>query len=1676
MKSSGRYLGVFFVAVLISLLVACGASTAPIAITLSPSGSKAVDQAQTVSITASVQHDAKNGGVTWSVSGGGTLSNQSATSATYNTPVSVSSPITAMVTATSISDTSKSATLQITVNPVPTIATQSVQAATAGTNYSATINASGGTSPFTWSLSSGTLPAGITMAASTTNSVTISGMPTGPGTSPVTFKVVDATSLSATQPISIVVNQPPALTITTGSLGAGVMGTAYNQTVSATGGVPTYHWAVTSGNLPAGLSLNTSSGMITGTPSGTFTGTSNFTMTITDSETPTATSTSANLSISVTAPPISVTTNSLTGGTLGTAYSASLGATGGITPYAWSISAGSLPAGLTLNAGTGAISGTPTGNVTGPVNFTVKVTDAETPTAKTATAALSITISTTPLSVTTSSLAVGVDGSAYTQTLQATGGVSPYSWTVTTGTLPTGLSLNSSTGVISGTPTGSSATFTVTATDSETPTPQTANKQLTITVNPQLAVTTASLPAGTVGTAYNQTLGATGGITPYTWAVTVGSLPAGLTLNSTTGAITGTPTGPLTGAVNFTVTVTDSESPAKTASAALSIIISATPLSITTLTLPGGTLGTAYNSTVSATGGITPYAWSISAGALPAGLTLNPGTGAISGIPTGSVTGPINFTVKVTDAEVPTAQSATAALSITITAAPLSVVTSSLPTGVVGSAYSTTLQAAGGVSPYTWSITTGSLPAGLSLNTSTGVVSGTPSGSGSTFTVTVTDSETPTPQTASKQLTITVNPQLTVTTSSLGAGVVGTTYNQTLSATGGITPYSWAITVGSLPAGLSLNSTSGAITGTPTGPFVGTTNFTATVTDSESPTKTASAALSITVSAATLTITTTTLGPGVLGQAYSTTLGATGGVQPYTWSILSGSLPAGLTLNPATGQITGIPTATGTSNFTVKVVDSETPTAQSATAGLSLSINNSLPLQITTSGPLTGLINYPYSAALTASGGIQPYSWSITGGSLPPGLTLTLATGQISGTPTAQGTFNFTVKVTDSSSPNQSVSANLSITINGALTITTTTLPSGTDGSSYNATVTASGGLPPYSWSVSAGSLPNGLNLNSNTGQISGTPTATGTFNFTVEVADSETPAANANANLSITINNGVPLQIDTNGLPEGSEATQYFATLYASGGQQPYTWSISTGSLPSGLSLNATTGAITGKPTVLGTTNFTVKVTDSGSQTATEALSIFVITCNNDGALTGDWAMLLEGFNNNQQPAPVMAEVGSFVADGAGNITSGSVDTNDQVNGPVSGTISSGKYCMTTNNTGLVTVTQNVPVSNTVHTFAIALNSSNSSGRIIYYDNSTFVASGPLRKQTASAFATNKINGDYAFGLIGADGGGPATVSRFGMAGEFTSNGAGTLSGMADADADGTVYPQVTLQASDFTVSSSTTGRGTVSIDFVNQGTIDFVFYVVNTGEILMMGDDTSTNPLIAGDVLEQTEGGTFTDLSLDGTSILGAQSVDNNGSSPVGDVIGGFLTTTGSGSYSISFDENDGGTAGTDTGSGTYSVSSNGRVSLTGGNHAPVIYLIGQNQGFIVGTDTGVTFGQFNPQTGSSFTNASISGTYTGGGDFPEDVNSGSEVNSVTGNAAGGLTGISLNDNGGGSGQYGTISATYTVSSDGRTIVSQGGNEVGIMYIMNSTSVLFIPAGGTNGNNDPTLEWFFQ
>jgi hypothetical protein len=175
-----------------------------------------------------------------------------------------------------------------------------------------------------------------------------------------------------------------------------------------------------------------------------------------------------------------------------------------------------------------------------------------------------------------------------------------------------------------------------------------ANTDATRTVAPPpLTITTTSLPNGQVGTAYSATLAATGGTTPYTWALTSGTLPAGLSLSA--GAISGTPTA-AANATPLTFTVTDSGNPAQVQSVSLTLTIAAmapTTLAITTTTsLPNGQVGTAYSATLAATGGTTPYTWSLTSGNLPAGLLLTPATGTISGTPTASASAsPLAFLV-----------------------------------------------------------------------------------------------------------------------------------------------------------------------------------------------------------------------------------------------------------------------------------------------------------------------------------------------------------------------------------------------------------------------------------------------------------------------------------------------------------------------------------------------------------------------------------------------------------------------------------------------------------------------------------------------------------------------------------------------------------------------------------------------------------------------------------------------------------------------------------------------------------------------------------------------------------------------------------------------------------------------------------------------------------------------
>jgi hypothetical protein len=780
---------------------------------------------------------------------------------------------------------------------------------------------------------------------------------------------------------------------------------------------------------------------------------------------------------------LAITSTSQPAGTVNLPYNGTVAVFGGTAPYTFSIINGNLPPGLQLNTATGAITNSPTSS--GAYPFTVQVTDSAPGTKNVATQAFTINVA-TQLQVSGTTLPDAIIGAPYSAMVSVTGGTAPYTVSLVGGALPSGLTLSTS-GLITGTPDNSnpngalfSPMFQIK--DSGSPV-QTATATLTLHSTTVLSAGSASitLPTAVAGQPYNANLTATGGSGGYTWSVTAGALPANLVLNST-GSITGTPQTP--GNSSFTLTVQDQSNPAQTASTTASLQISA-QLQITAITLPDGVVGTSYSQSFTATGGTGTLTWS--ATGVPAGLSLSSG-GVLSGTPT--TAGTTSITVHVTDSGSP-AQSVSSTFSLRI-AVPLAITAITLPDGVAGTPYAQAFAASGGTGSLTWSAT--GLPAGLSMS-SGGVLSGTPTTAGTTsFTVQVTDSGSPA-QTASGTFSMRIAVPLTITAIVLPDGIAGTPYSQSFAASGGTGTLTWSAT--GLPAGLSMSS-GGTLSGTPT--TAGTTSFTVRATDSGSPAQTASTSFSLRI-AISLAINPMTLPDGVIGVGYSQAFASTGGTGSLTWSATG--LPAGLSMSSG-GVLSGTPTTAGTTSFTVRATDSGSP-AQTASANFNVRI--AVPLAVTVITLPDGMVGTSYSQALTATGGTGALSWSLVG-SLPAGLTLS-SSGVISGTPTAATSgVSFSVRVQDSGSPAQVVtSGTFTIRVAAKLVVVTASLPAATYGKTYSQSLSASGGLGTYSWSLASGSgqLPTGLSLSAS-GVISGTPTAVGSFPITVRVADGSQP------------------------------------------------------------------------------------------------------------------------------------------------------------------------------------------------------------------------------------------------------------------------------------------------------------------------------------------------------------------------------------------------------------------------------------------------------------------------------------------------------------------------------------------------------------------------------------------
>ncbi len=693
-----------------------------------------------------------------------------------------------------------------------------------------------------------------------------------------------------------------------------------------------------------------------------------------------------------------------------------------------------------------------------------------------------------------------------------------------------------------------------------------------------------------------------------TWAIASG--PGSLSGETTSGATYNAP-GTIASVTTVVVAATSIASPTVTSSITITL---EPPPQIATTVMPEGIVSVAYSSSVSMTGGVAPYTWSLIAA--PAGITLASSTSStvtVQGMPTTAGANQ-TFTIKVTDADGLSVTSS----GLTITVYPtLTITAPTFPTGVAGVAYTApAFTASGGSgSGYTFAVASGSL-APLTINSSSGVISGTPTTSTTLhFTIKVTDSASNAATTTS--LSITVNPAITVSLSPTSPVSLDQTKTQLITATVSNDPNSAGVT-------WTLTSGLGSLSGSSTTSVTYNAPSTVSVTSSAVVTAT-----SITDSSkkATFTInlvpppqiTTSTMAAGNVNGAYSSPVTMTGGVAPYAWTIVTG--PTGITLASSTSStvtVQGTPSVSGNNQtFTIKVTDADGLSVTSS--GLTITVYPTL--TITAPTLPTGVAGVGYTAqAFTASGGSgSGYTFAVASGSLSP-LTINSSSGVISGSPTAAATLNFTIKVTDSVN-NTATTTGLSITINPAISVTLS--PGQPFAMDQNTTqlITATVNNDPGSAGVTWSSL-------TGAGSLSGSTSTTITYNAPATISTSSiatftaTSVTDTSKSSSFSVSLEPPPSFVTSSFPDGTLGSSYSSTVTMSGGVGPYAWSFTA--LPTGLSLsNSTTNTVNvqGTPQSAGAgQTVTIKVTDAKGLTSTlnSTMNVVAPSCTTNCTISG--------------------------------------------------------------------------------------------------------------------------------------------------------------------------------------------------------------------------------------------------------------------------------------------------------------------------------------------------------------------------------------------------------------------------------------------------------------------------
>ncbi len=920
-------------------------------------------------------------------------------------------------------------------------------AAVVGQSYNFTPTVSNGSGTNTFALS-GTLPGGLTF--NTTNG-SITGTPTAAGSfSGLSIEVTDSAGNASLPSFSIQVN--PVLTLSYPNTTV-VEGGTISVTPKVNGGTGTLSYTATS--LPNSMSINPVSGIIFGTVNVASISTIQVTVTEASGQ-----SVSASFTLTVINPLTLSGTPGFSEVGFTSTFTPTVTGNNSSRPLTYSISNGTLPAGLSLNTSTGVITGTPT--AAGTVTVTLSVTD----NVQTVSDVLTFSIY-LPLTVEITPDAFYVTGRSIVLNVQVTGGVSAPA-VIFTGVPPAGVTYDPNTKTLSGIPAASGTyPLTVSVTDGL----KSIETAISIIVIDPITIIYPS-SAYEDGYAFTLTPDVSGGqgVKTFTCEI-VGTAPAGVKFDPATGILSGT-VAVIDNNVQYVITAEDETGP-ETASVTLNV---AQKVSLSGTAPIGATLR-AYNFQPILTGGVAPYVFSITP-TLGHNLTLNASTGLISA-PALASSGNVTGVLSVTDA-----LGETASLSINITIYALLTLSGTAQQGEVGQLYLFAPAVSNGFGTAIFSISNGVLPNGLTLDSVTGKITGTPTVSG-TFNIGLAGQDET--GTVTLPLTITVAQVLAISGTAPN-GIIDTAYSFIPTVTGGESTKSFVLS-GFLPQGMNFNTTTGALSGTPT---IATQSVTVEITVSDQVT---TASLSLSFGVYVPAVLSGDVPEAVVGEMFNYTPTISNGGGGQSFALTTGVLPAGLSLNTTTGQISGIPQVDGVSSIIVTLTDASGITSIGITilVGSSLAIAGVAPVSV---------VGQPYKFTPTVGGGTGKNVYTVKG-TLPQGLTYDTTHGIISGTPTQLGSAAVTISVTDGS---ESAQLDVTIPIQKAVSISGT-FPVAVQGTAYIFTPKTADGGGTQSFTLQSGTLPPGLNLDSSLGTVTGTPTAVGTYPIILRVTDAYTSA-----------------------------------------------------------------------------------------------------------------------------------------------------------------------------------------------------------------------------------------------------------------------------------------------------------------------------------------------------------------------------------------------------------------------------------------------------------------------------------------------------------------------------------------------------------------------------------------